>query len=93
MERADIEQLAKLARIELSLSEQEALRADTEKILEFVGQIKDVNVSLDVLGRLGVPYNVLRQDSDSQEHGVHPEELLEAAPDSERGHVKVQKIL
>lgn len=93
MEIKDIEHLAKLARIALTDGEQAALRNDTEKILTFIDQIQEVEVSMDASERLGVVHNVMREDSDPHEDELHTARLLAEAPESEGGYVRVKKIL
>ncbi len=106
MEKKDIEHLAQLARIELSEEEKELLLKDTERILDFVNQVSALDLpraESSAEARVGAVYNVMRSDGAAEgeprqgrephERGMYTDELLAAAPDTERGYVKVDKIL
>ena len=86
----DVENLAKLARIELSEDEKRELLSDTESILGYVKQIEEVKVE-NVEPELNV-YNVWREDiPDAREFSR--EIITEQFPDSKDGFLKVKKIL
>ena len=85
--------MAQLARIELANDEKKALLQDMESILKFVEQIQEVDVSLDAKERVGTPHNVLREDTKPHESGWYTQKLLDEAPDTQDGYVKVKKIL
>lgn len=93
MEIKDIEALASLARIGLTDEEKKDLLKDAEEILTFVGKVQEVEVDMSAEERLGVPHNVMRDDTDPHETGVYTKALLEAAPNVEDGYLKVKKIL
>ena len=93
MNPQDIENLAKLARMELSEAEKASLASDMKNILAFVDQIKEADISMEAEGRLGPVYNVFRSDENPHETGIHTEALVSAAPDREGDFVKVKKIL
>ena len=93
MNPQDIENLAKLARMELSEAEKASLASDMKNILAFVDQIKEADIDMDAEGRLGPVYNVFRSDENPHETGIHTEALVSAAPDREGDFVKVKKIL
>lgn len=86
----DVENLAELAKLELSMEEKEALLLDMEGILGYVKVIESVEVdNLEPEYRL---YNVWREDE------LKPREfsrdlILEQFPDSQDGFLKVKKIL
>lgn len=95
MELKDVENLAELARLELSLEEKEALLKDMDGILAYVKQIegveiKDTNVQHSVFNTTN--YNVWREDK------IEPREfsqklIVEQFPDAQDGFLKVKKIL
>lgn len=93
MNPQDIENLAKLARMDLSEAEKASLASDMKNILAFIDQIKEADIDMDAEGRLGPVYNVLRDDTNPHETGIHTEALVSAAPDREDDFVKVKKIL
>jgi aspartyl/glutamyl-tRNA(Asn/Gln) amidotransferase C subunit len=95
MTEDDIKHLAKLARIELSEKEVDSYRKEFNDILGFVEQIKSVSVDgggNDYIESAGVR-NVFREDQNSHESGEYTKDILNNAPEKEKGFVKVQKIL
>lgn len=86
----DVENLAELARLELSAEEKSQLLKDMEGILSYVKQIEEVNIKTQEFGQ--DLYNVWRDDE------VIPREfsiksIKEQFPDSQDGFLKVKKIL
>ena len=90
MEIKDIENLAELAKIELSETEKKGLLKDLDEILGYVKQIESVDVP-----EIEPDYknkNVWREDKlESREFSR--EEIISQFPDSKDGFVKVKKIL
>lgn len=86
----DVENLAELARLELSEEEKDRLLSDMENILGYVQQINEVQVG-------GVEtdynlYNVWRSDVlESREFSR--DLIISQFPDSQDGFLKVKKIL
>ena len=91
VDEAHIEKLAQLSRISLSEKEKESLKDDIGSILSYIEQIQEV--SGDVVLEVGETHNVMREDGEPHESGVHSEALLQEAPHTERGFVKVRKII
>ena len=90
MEIKDVENLAALARIELTEPEKQELLSDMDSILEYVKQIEKTKVK-DVDERYDV-YNVWRGDkTDSREFSR--ELIIGQFPHSQEGFLKVKKIL
>ena len=90
MEIKDVENLAELARIELSEEEKKDLLSDMESILGYVKQIESVDVG-DVKLESEVR-NVWREDK--LEDGEFSRDLIIGQfPDSQDGFLKVKKIL
>lgn len=90
MEIKDVENLAKLARIELSEGEKRELLSDMDSILGYVKQIEEVKVE-DIEPELNI-HNVWREDiADSREFSK--ELISEQFPDAKDGFLKVKKIL
>ena len=86
----DVENLAGLARLELSMEEKEALLKDMEGILDYVKQVEELKVT-DVKADY-VLHNAWREDE------IIPREfskeiITEQFPDSQDGFLKVKKIL
>lgn len=89
--KQDIENLANLSRIEVGSDEKERIRIEIESILEYVGQIKNLN-SEDI-EKTYLIKNVLREDLVLNNPGEFTEKLLSLAPDREGNYFKVKKIL
>jgi len=89
----EIEKLASLSRIKLTIEEKESLRKDMDAILSYVEEVKKVSSSLDSQKKAGSVRNVLREDLNPHEGGIHTEALISAAPNREGNYVKVKKIL
>ena len=90
MEIKDVENLAELARIELSLEEKTALFKDMEGILDYVNQIKEVEVE-ETMPKYDLK-NVWREDQ-IEEYDFSKELIKEQFPDAQDGFLKVKKIL
>lgn len=96
MDIKDVENLAELARIELSEEEKKDLLADMGNILGYVRQIESVEVPTD--GVVGIPtesvgiYNVWREDV-LEPREFSRELIIKQFPDSQDGFLKVKKIL
>ena len=90
MEIKDVEDLAKLARIELGEDEKKELLSDMEGILDYVKQIEKVKV--DDAENEENNINVWREDLEDKRD--FSEELIKKQfPDSQDGFLKVKKIL
>jgi aspartyl-tRNA(Asn)/glutamyl-tRNA(Gln) amidotransferase subunit C len=90
--RQDVEHVARLARLELSDEELDALQAQLSKILDHAARV----TSLDTEGvpptSHAIPLsNVFRPDEPAG--SLTQEEALELAPAEEAGHFRVPRIL
>ncbi len=90
MEIKDVENLAELARIELSEEEKEAMLLDMQGILEYVKVIESVNVEGGE--KVHSTYNVWRED-DLDLREFSKEIIIEQFPNSQDNFLKVKKIL
>lgn len=91
--KKEIEHLAELARIDLSVKEQEKLVHDLEHILAYVDKLNQAETSgAEAISNIMGLKNGMRAD---EEHGAmarNPEDLLSAAPDRKDRFVKVKPI-
>lgn len=94
----DVENLAELARIELTEDEKKGILKDIGGILEYVKQIEEV----DAPTKVGVPTGVGMENCDLKNVWREDEAvsrdfdrnlILEQFPDSQDGFLKVKKIL
>ena len=90
MDIKDVENLAELARIELTENEKKGLLADMDSILGYVKQIEEIKVE-DAEAKYDV-HNVWREDvMDGREFAK--DIITGQFPDSQDGFLKVKKIL
>jgi aspartyl-tRNA(Asn)/glutamyl-tRNA(Gln) amidotransferase subunit C len=94
MNNDEVKKLANLARLDLNEEEVAKYSKDLEEILGYVKRVNDIS-GTDDEGRIesaGVR-NVFREDVNPHESGEYTEDLINGAPDSQDGFVKVKKIL
>ncbi len=92
IEVKDIEKLALLARIELKEEEKVKLAGEIGGILGYIDQLKSAAGS--VAERVKDPVrNVLREDANPHQTGVHTDALVAEFPKKEGNYLKVKKIL
>lgn len=87
----DVENLAELAKLELSQAEKESMLHDMEGILGYVKQIEEVEVG-DVQAS-NPHYNSWREDLPAEAKNFSPELITKQFPASKDGFLKVKKIL
>src|SRR5512141_2152102 len=93
--RKDVDHVARLARLALSDEEKDRYTAQLESILEYVGQLSELNTDDVPLTTHVIPLsNVWRDDvADSPERFGSSEPLLQNAPEREGPFFKVKKII
>ena len=90
MEIKDVENLAELARIELTEDEKKEILSDMESILGYVKQIEEVK--MEETEANNTLCNVWREDV-LETREFSPELIKDQFPDSQDGFLKVKKIL
>lgn len=89
----EIEKLAKLARISLSSEEKEKLQKEFEAILGYISTLKEANTGgLEWNFSKAEILNAMRTDENPHKAGEFAKELLEEAPFTENGYVKVKHV-
>lgn len=91
MEIKEIENLAKLCRIELSNEEKEEFSGEISSILEFIQHIQDVKIDT-FEDENSILRNIMREDENPYEGGAFTEALLAEAPEVENNYIKVKNI-
>jgi aspartyl-tRNA(Asn)/glutamyl-tRNA(Gln) amidotransferase subunit C len=91
MTNEDILKLSELAKIEVKEGEIESLKKDFESILEYINQIESVSIG-DVNPAFSTQ-NVAREDVVKNSPEMYREDILNSAPNTENGFIKVKKIL
>lgn len=87
----DIEHVARLARLELTVEEKERLKAQLGVILEHAAKVGEVAAADVPPTAYAIPRsNVLRPDEPRP--SLAPEEAIANAPEAEEGRFKVPKI-
>lgn len=76
----DIENLASLARIEMSNEEKEEIRKDLESIVAYVKKVQEVSVDSNSENNVGKKHNVVRDDENPHESGAYTKDLMDNAP-------------
>ena len=88
--REEVLQLAELARLKVADAEVAGLQKDISNILEYVGQVSQVDVEKEKATPFN--YNVMREDVPAPTLGKR-EELIKAFPKEENGYNVVRKII
>lgn len=102
MQTEDVKKLANLARIDMSEEEMKEVAKDFDSILAYVGQVKEAS-SL-IPSEQGQAekgknkeghflYNVMREDVATNKSGEYTAKILDNAPDTENGFIKVKQIM
>lgn len=87
----DLDNLSKLARIDIDPTEKQKMLVDMQAILGYISEINEVEGEL-VRGEASL-YNVVREDVVTRETGSNTEAILAEAPSIKDGYVKVEQVL
>ena len=88
MDNIDVQKLAELARVHMTDEEAVALEHDMQGIIALCAQVQEAVA--EPATRLGVSYNVLREDEEPHEGGAHTDALL---VHTKEGYLEVRKII
>jgi aspartyl/glutamyl-tRNA(Asn/Gln) amidotransferase C subunit len=90
-----IKKLAIMARVDMDENEMTEIGDSFGPILSYVGQIQEVSETNDedyqTVG--SVPFNILREDVVTNKGGEYTDKIMDQAPDTEKGFLKVKQIL
>lgn len=93
LSREDVLKLARLARLQLSEAEVDQFAEEISAILRYVEQLQSVDLSgLEPTDQVTGLTNVMRADIE-KDYGPTPQDLLKNAPATEKGHIKVKRML
>lgn len=93
LNREDVLKLARLARLELSEDEVKQFAQEISAILEYVEQLQQTDTEgLEPTSQVTGLVNVSRPDV-VKDYGEPPNTLLKNAPATEKGQIKVKRIL
>ncbi|TSC54858.1 MAG: Aspartyl/glutamyl-tRNA(Asn/Gln) amidotransferase subunit C [Parcubacteria group bacterium LiPW_30] len=91
MKKEDLDKLAKLSRLSITDEEKEKLALEFDSILGYVSEIEKVSVGERIL-EAGPLRNVMREDGEPHESGLYTKAILNNAPDTEDGYLKVKQV-
>jgi aspartyl-tRNA(Asn)/glutamyl-tRNA(Gln) amidotransferase subunit C len=89
--RKDVQDLAQLARIDLTPLEMDSIAPELDGILGYISEISEVVTEVKP-GRVGAVRNVLRNDDQVNQGGEYTGTILANAPSTDNGFVKVKQI-
>jgi aspartyl-tRNA(Asn)/glutamyl-tRNA(Gln) amidotransferase subunit C len=88
----DIEKVARLARLELSMAEKETFQSQMDQILTYMEQLSRVDTTGVEPTSHAIPvYNAFREDETKP--SFPREEVMAIAPEEEEGYFKVPRII
>ncbi len=98
MNLADIKKLSDLARIDMSNEEMEGIAKNFDSILAYVGQVEEASKLIDKESEVKDSqnyklHNIMREDVATNNRGEYTDKILEDAPDTLDGFIKVKQIL
>lgn len=93
MKKEDIKHLSDLARLELTDEEIDMYVKDIPKILDYVDTLKTVKTNDSSRIESAGVRNVFREDDSLLKTGTYSKDILDEAPDTQDGFIKVKKIL
>ncbi|MBL8158098.1 aspartyl/glutamyl-tRNA amidotransferase subunit C [bacterium] len=91
MTQIDVAALAKLAKLEVSADELAKLEKEIPEILGFVETIQAV--AAEAGHKSPVHRNIMREDANPHETGLHTRTLLDAAPAQKDDQVAVKQVI
>jgi len=92
--RQEVQHIAKLARLGLKEKEVEKYQKELSSILDYFEKLKEVDISkIEPTSHSIAAENVIREDEVKREQRAKNKKLLELAPKTKNGHLKVKSIL
>lgn len=98
MKIEDVKKLAEMARIDMDEVEMGEIATDFDSILAYVSQVQEAAKLNNIQTHTGAQEdyflsNVMRDDVVTNKSGEYTEKILNNAPDTENGFLKVKQIL
>ncbi len=91
--KEDVQKLAALSRIAMSEKEIDSFIEEFEGILEYVGQLEQLNLPADLKNTKPILRNVMRADGEPHAAGMHTEKLAEQFSAREGDALSVKQII
>ena len=89
-QKIDVSRIAGLARIALTDSEAETFQGQLKDIVGYIDKLKEVDVD-GIRPELDLPLGPMRQDESRP--GIGQEKVIQNAPESAQGQIKVPKVV
>lgn len=94
--KEEVKHIAKLARLGLREEEIEKYQKELSSILDYIKKLEEIDAEISDLPPVSHPFefeNVIRSDKESEEHKEQGAKLLELAPQTKNGYLKVRSVL
>lgn len=94
--KEDLANLSLLSRISITKEQEDKMLTDMQAILGYVSEINDVQGEVsgrEVTAKSSGHYNIVREDAVIHAAGANTEAILNEAPGTEDGYVKVAQVL
>lgn len=92
--KEEVKHIAKLARLGLTEEEIKKFQKELSSILDYIEKLKEVDIGeIEPTSHSIKVENVMRKDKESEKLKEKSEKLLELAPETKGGYLKVKSIL
>lgn len=92
--KEEVKHIAKLARLGLTEKEIKKFQKELSKILDYIEKLKEVDVeNVEPTSHSILFENVMREDKEREKLKMKSEKLMELAPETKNGYLKVKKII
>jgi len=90
----EVKHIAKLARLNLTENEVEKFQKELSAILDYIEKLKEVNVSnVEPTSHSIKMSNIMRKDKENVKPKAQVAKLINLAPETKNGYIKVKSIL
>ena len=93
IKREKVEHISALARLGLSEKERERMQKELSSILDYIRLLEEVDIADIAVFQSQALKNVMREDRENEKSKKKNEKLLELAPQTKDGYIKVKAIL
>lgn len=92
--KENVKHIAKLARIDLTEDEIGKFQKELSAILDYIEKLKEVDIEgADPMSHAVAVENVMREDEAGDAPAGQKEKLLQLAPETKEGYLKVKAVL
>jgi len=93
LSKEEVKHIAKLARLGLTEKEIKKFQKELSSILDYMEKLKEVDVSKTEPASHSIKIENVMRDDESQKPKLESKKLLELAPETKGGYLKVKSIL